>query len=305
MAGKASYGFQQLGHPIVEDDPDLVLTFGSSTHWNEIKDLSGKKVLSCHGVDWWRNFESPNNEKIKSVWDNADLVVYQSEFAKHMTEKAFGQKDGPIIWNASISNFPEKFIKWNLREEIKVVCTSIWRPWKRLHEIERLIRLVAQQGQKIKLFVVGKDSVYKTASFDLPLIGENYEIVYCGLMNHQQMAELYHQCHIGLHLSFNDFSPATVTEMMAMGLPMIVTNSGGSKDVIQHAGIVLDTDPFVDYPFNIMREDVLPKVDDQKFLDGFWKLMNNLEEYQIKNKEWVLKEANITRQMEKLLKICQ
>jgi len=117
------------------------------------------------------------------------------------------------------------------------------------------------------------------------------------------MKEVAKKCHFYLHLGFNDYSPAVVGEMMAWGLPAMVTNSGGSKDIVQDNGIILWVDNFIDSPFNIYREDVLPKVDDEKFENGFWEMMNNLEDYQKKNKEWVLEEINATKQAEKWIKL--
>ena len=299
MMGKLEYGFRTLGHEIVESDEEMLIVPGASANLREIQ-TTGKKIFWNHGVHWFRGFKTPWNDILRDNFETCDLIAYQSEFAKHMMQKAFGEKEGPIIWNASIPDFPELVPKWNRLEEIKVVCCSMWRAWKMLHEIERMTRLIAEQGQKIKLFVIGREPTEK-ALYGLPFIGENYEITYLGSKGHEDMKKIYRECHIGVHLAFNDFSPATVTEMMAWGLPVIVTDSGGSKDIVQNAGIILKGDPFVDEPFRIQDEDILPKIDNQKFLDGFWELMNNLETYQQKNKEWVIQEANCVNSAQKFL----
>lgn len=306
LAKKTAHGFRELGHSICDVSPyDLVLTFGSATSWDHIKDLNARKtILVCHGVNWARG-GSENDEtniRMKSCWDNCDKIVYHSKWCKYMAEKMYGQKDGIIFLNGCIPDFPKEFQKWKQGEEIKIVCCSVWRAWKRLHEIERLIRLIASKGQKVKLYVFGQGpSMTGLGTYNFPLKGENYEIIYRGMTTHGIIKETCHQSHIGIHLAFNDNSPATVGELMGWGLPMIITNSGGSVDVVGDAGIILDTDPFVDTPMNIHNENCLPKVDDAKFEEGFWKLMNNLEEYQAKNKERVEKEVNITNQVKKLL----
>jgi len=190
---------------------------------------------------------------------------------------------------------------WKEGKEIKVACCSIWRAWKRLHEIERLVRLIGEEGSKIHLYVIGKDPK-DNCPFGLPKIGSGYEIEYLGMMNINSQKEIYWQCHVGIHLAFNDYSPAVVTEMMACGLPVIVTNSGGSRDIVQDkGGIVLDVDPFIDTPFPIHQEERLPKIDDQKFKDALFKILNNLSEYQKKDRGWVLSSANCIEQAEKFL----
>jgi len=45
----------------------------------------------------------------------------------------------------------------------------------------------------------------------------------------------------------------------------------------------------------------LPKIDNDKFKKAFFEMVNNLEYYQQKNKEWVLQEANIIFQAKKFL----
>jgi len=301
MMGKLQYGFRKLGHEIVEEGEELLIVPGESADLSQIQ-TNAKKIWWSHGVHWARGFENENLTVLKNNYDNCDVVAYQSRFARHMVHKAFGEKKGLIIWNASIPAFPEKFIEWKPGQEIKAICCSIWRAWKRLHEIERLIRLIASKGQKIRLQVIGKDP-RDDCPYGLPREGDNYKIEYLGLKNIEEMKPLYHQNHIGIHLAFNDFSPASITEMMACGLPVIVTNSGGSKDIVQHAGIILETDPFVDTPMNIHREDMLPTVNDQKFEEGFWQLINNLSNYQQKNKKWVLEQANCIKSAEKFLKL--
>ena len=304
MYGKLKYGFEKLGHEVVEDCEELLIVPGTSADLAELETFNDvKKIWWTHGVNWARGFENEDLTVFKNNYDNCDVIVYQSEFAKHMVEKAFGPKDGPIIWNASIPDIPEKFIEYKEGEEIKLVACSVWRAWKRLHEIERLVRLMAAKGHKINLRVIGKDPA-DGCPFQEPKEGENYKIEYMGMMNLEQMKPIYNDSHIGVHLAFNDYSPASVTEMMASGLPVIVTDSGGSKDIVQNkGGLVIETDPFVDTSFNIHREDVLPKVDNQRFVLTLFTMISNLSEYQQRNKVWVEQEANCIFQAEKFLSL--
>jgi len=304
MQGRLKYGFRQIkGCEIVEESEDILIVPGASADLTEIQ-TDGKKIFWSHGCNWARGFENEDNTVLKHNYDNADIVVFQSEFAKNMTEKAFGkkqQKEYPFIYNAGVVHLPDNFISWKQGEEIKAVCASIWRAWKRLHSVERLVRLIASNGQKIHLSVIGKDP-NDNCPFGFPKEGENYKIDYLGIMPLEQMIPIYHQSHIGLHLAFNDFSPSSVMEKMTAGLPVIVTNSGGSKDVVKNgSGMIINTDPFVDTSFPIHNEERLPKVDDDEFLYAFWEIMNHLSDYQQANKEWVLKEMNCVKQAEKFL----
>ena len=300
MRGKLEHGFKKLGHEIVESGEELLIVPGASADLAEIETM-GKKIWWSHGVNWAHGFENEDNKVLRSNYDNCNLVVYQSEFAKHMVEKAFGKKDGVLIYNASIPNFPDKVPIWFQGQKVRVVACSIWRAWKRLHEVERLIRLFASKGFDIELSVIGRDPA-DDCLFGKPKKGQNYEIKYLGLMDINSMAKIYHEAHVGIHLAFNDYSPATVTEMMAMGLPVIVTNSGGSQDIVQNeGGKVLKTDPFIDEPLNIFSEEILPKVNDGLFEDALFDIIHNLPVWQKKVRDWVKVEANPVRQCEKFI----
>lgn len=295
MFGKLKYGFEKLGHEVVEEGEELLIVPGSSA---EIP-IGSNSIWWSHGCNWARGFENEDNKVLKNNFDNCKWVAYQSEFAKHMVEKAFGKKDGPIVFNASIPMLPEVYPKFIAEPEVRLVCCSIWRAWKRLHEIERLVRLLADRGYRIHLSVIGKDP-RDNCPFDLPKEGPNYKIEYLGLMDIHKMKEIYWKSHVGVHLAFNDYSPAVVTEMMACGLPVIVTNSGGSRDLNPN---IIYTDPFVDTPFNIHSEGVLPKVDEMQFEKMLASILVNLEKKQQENAEWVLSKLNCVKSAEELLNL--
>ena len=219
-----------------------------------------------------------------------------------MTEKAFGIKEGPIVLNAGIPDFPQTRQTWKEGEEIRIAVCAVWRAWKRLHECERLAREIATRGRKVKMYVVGRSPTEK-GLYGLPLHGDNYDIEYLGMMNHETMKDIYYQCHLFLQLSFNDYSPATCLEAQAWGLPVIGSNSGGIPDELGTVETIVDSDPFIDYPFNINREDIVPLIDTEKFFIIFEEVMNNLSYYQNKTREWVETEANCIRSAQKVIEL--
>lgn len=292
----AEYGFRELGHEIVDDNPDLLMTFGTAVSWDEIKDYKCKKVFLCHGVNWAKGPGDVTNEPIKELWTNCDMVVYSSKFAKYMAERAFGKKDGPFILNAAIPNFI-KFEEWNEGETIHIATCSYVRAWKRVHELIRLVKGLNEKGIKVELHIIGgwngneESEVYPILPY----------LHYYGRISHEEIRAVYQKCHISAHLAFNDNSPATVGESMAWGIPVIITNSGGSKDILQDSGIVVNGDPFIDGACPITREDLLPKVNDEEFEKALLRMMRNLPEYRQKTIDLVISEANCMRQMEKVL----
>jgi len=235
MAQKPRNALQDLGHnaqaaPPIDIGQDLTIILGYSANWEQVKDLPGKKIWWSHGANW--STHSNYKEENKQVWDlirNCDAVTYQSEFAKHMTQKYLEfEREGPIIFNAAQVDFSEKRPKAD--NIINIATTAIWREWKRLKEIEECIDLINQETEwrKYHLWVYGKDPKDKT-------YGDPNYIHYLGLSDEFSK---YDECHFYTQLSFNDFSPATVGEAMATGLPVVCGNSGGSPDIVGTSGII-------------------------------------------------------------------
>jgi len=303
----AEYGFTALGHDVVEGDADMIVTFGTSVTWDEIKDLPGKKFLLCHGVQWSKPFDSyTDNNKIKQLFDNCDGVAYSSEFAKHMAFKYLGKREGPFVYNCTVPDLLNIPMTWSEGEPIKIVTCSIPRAWKRIYEMERLIEKFNREGMNIEFHLIGgyptPEIGHMHTGAEEPTSDNSFYHSY-GQLPWGEVKKIFQQCHFSLHFGLNDYSPATVGESMAWGIPVIVTNSGGSKDIVKNTGIVIESDPLIDYPHTIEREDLMPKVDEKQFRDAINEMIHNLSYYQQKTKDAVIDRFNCVDQTAKFLEM--
>ena len=287
MSAKPASALRSMGHeaiadPIHDIGQDLTIILGYTTDWEHAKDLPGKKIWWCHGANWSTHSNYKNENK--KVWDlirNCDAVCYQSEFAKHMAQKYLEfTREGPIILNAAEPDFRGYA---SIDKDINIATTAIWREWKRLKEMEEIIDVLNKENSLDKnyhLWVYGKIPGEKT-------YGDPQFIHYLGISDDFPK---YYDCHLYMQLSFNDYSPATVGEAMAMGLPVICSNSGGSKDIVGDSGYVAEIDPFIDYSINCYKQ--YPQIDYKKVVDGIIQLVANLNKYRFKTRERVEKVAN-------------
>ena len=297
MAASPVEAFKELGHEAYADIPkdigqNLNIVLGSSAYWDEVKNLPGITIAWNHGVDWYRGFDTPGNIKIKSIYNNCSAIAYQSEFARLMTWKAFGERLGPIILNTSKPDF----IAYPPRidaGEIFIATTAIWRMWKRLEQLELIIDFHNKNygSPRWHLYVYGKDLKDKT-------IGDPTWIHYLGM---SEKFEKYDQCLFYTQLSFNDYSPKTIGEAMARGLPVVATNSGGAKDIIGDSGIIIECDPFITDPINIYDERYLPKLDRDKVINSFQEMLNNIRGFRSKTRDRVVSFANAQQSAKQFL----
>lgn len=300
MAEKPRDAMIEMGHDVITDFPkdigqDLTIILGYSANWEQVKDLPGKKIWWCHGANWstHSNYKKDNEQ----VWDlirNCDAVAYQSEFAKHMAQKYLElNREGPIIFNAAKKDFYETYPKATSINEVHIGTAAVWREWKRLKEMEEIIDKANKETEWLKhhLWVYGRDREEKT-------YGNPEYIHYLGM---SEDFPKYKDCHYYMQLSFNDFSPATVGEAMAKGLPVICSNSGGSKDIVKGAGIVVDIDPYIDYSINTYKQ--IPEIDYNKVTEAMRTMLHNIEMFRNKTKDKVISEINSEHSAKHLLNL--
>jgi|TARA_R110000824_G_scaffold62352_2_gene165108 glycosyltransferase involved in cell wall biosynthesis len=199
-------------------------------------------VLRLDGI--WFNSEQEYNKQnapIKYAYDNAEAVIFQSEFNKKLTETWFGKHiNSYVIHNAAddmmISNANKTF--WNEKlgypEEVWS-CASSWRPHKRLNENIRYFLDYAPKNAI--LAVAGKGATIDDVSFK-----NNKRIVFLGELDYMSLLSLYKLSSTFIHLAYLDHCPNVVVDAQAAGCKVICSSSGGTKEVISNGVVIIENE---------------------------------------------------------------
>lgn len=204
------------------EDPNVQLSF--------ISFLSKKAptALRLDGIYFntrqnWRE----QNEPIKRSFLECDMVIYQSEFNKMLTEKYFGPaKSYSIINNGTsfedISKIPP--LQHPILNSFSEVwsCSSSWRPHKRLRENIRYF-----------LEYAPKDSCLVIAGENPDVHVKHERIFYVGHLPWENCIALYKKSKVFLHLAFLDHCPNVVIDARACGCDLVVASSGGTKEIVE------------------------------------------------------------------------
>ena len=75
----------------------------------------------------------------------------------------------------------------------------------------------------------------------------NVLVIFYGRVKHEKLSELYRKSNIFIMPSINEGMSNTVLEAMASGLPIITTRTGGTKELINGNGIIIEKQ----YPMDI------------------------------------------------------
>ncbi|NBP00899.1 MAG: glycosyltransferase family 1 protein, partial [Proteobacteria bacterium] len=185
----------------------------------------------------------------------SDAVIWQSEFDKGMTTKWWGHhKNGSIIRNGINAPEIKKFHIPTLEQirkqyEMLFVCSANWHPQKRLNENVELYKHLRNFYSSAALIVLGSNAT-KIA---------DPHIFYAGSQPHEVCLEIFSAANWMLHLAWLDHCPNTVVESLSQKTPVICSEHGGTKELVQGYGIILKEKN--DYNFELANYDDPPSID--------------------------------------------
>jgi glycosyltransferase involved in cell wall biosynthesis len=205
----------------VMQDPDVQLSFIQRQATK-----ARKTALRLDGIyfntrqDW-----DTLNQPIKKAFSESDLVIYQSQFNKRLSEKYFGAaKSSIVIGNGTskeeidaipVTTHPalDKF------EEVWC-CSSSWRPHKRLKENVRYF--LENKGNKTCLIVLGDNPDYFI---------DREDVLFAGKQTWEACISVYKRSKKFIHLAFLDHCPNVVVDARASGCDIVVSSSGGTPEI--------------------------------------------------------------------------
>jgi glycosyltransferase involved in cell wall biosynthesis len=178
----------------------------------------------------WQQMNTP----LKSSFDSSDVVIYQSNFNKILTEKFFGSsKKSVVINNGTCLNTikeiqPLRIPILNNFSEVWC-CASSWRPHKRLKDnISYFLQMAPKDAC---LIVAGENPDHSI---------KHPNVFYAGQLSWEQCISLYKRAKVFIHLAFLDHCPNVVVDARAAGCNIIVSSSGGTKEVAGTNAIIVD-----------------------------------------------------------------
>ena len=200
------------------------------------------------------------NAPIKLAYENADAVIFQSQFNKQLTEHWFGLHenahvihngaDVEMITSVSKSTFGYPMIN----PQIEVwSCASSWRPHKRLGEN---IRYFVEQSPPTAILIVAGNGMRREdiETFEHLL---NDRIFLVGELDYSNLLSLYKRSTTFVHLAYLDHCPNVVVDAQACGCKIICSKSGGTNEIVSN-GIVIVEKPWDFAPIKLYQP---PKLD--------------------------------------------
>lgn len=232
---------------------DVVMVKGFSHEWKDVMEYQKPVVYYSIGTEWKKGIDIKSaNEPLRELREKANAIVHVSKYCQYIDNMVFGfDRSSFVIYPADEPKLPTVYPEY--RSRLRLATTCIPRPVKRVEETERLC-------EKYGIELV-------------PAYGTAHNFDY------------YRDCDGYIHLSRKEGMPNTVLEALAYGLPCIVTNHGGAKEVAQ---VVIDNDP----PYTMWDPSNIEPVDDFLFESAINHFKLNIDKYRMQVRERVKTELN-------------
>lgn len=195
--------------------------------------------------DNWEALNAP----AKAVYQMADHVVFGSDFAREAAEQFWGPPPGnwTRIYNAlDVAYFRPPAARPPERFHVLVAGVQYIR--HRLEAVIRAMPCVLEQHPEARLLIAGPlrtgrgvfDCDKETIGQIIEHVGIGGSVDFLGPYTQEEAPEVYAQGDVFVNLKHMDWTPNTVAEAMACGLPVVYSDNGGMHELAGASGVPVD-----------------------------------------------------------------
>jgi len=171
---------------------------------------------------------------VRRIWKKSAAVVSNSQGLKELAMKTNSKQEIGVIYNGiDTEEFkPESMQKTG--ERFNIICTSRLTQRKGINYLAEAAKNIIDHHTFAKLILVGDGDAKVELEKQVEAFGIKEKVEFRGRIAHERMAELYNEADVFVLPSLNEGMSNTMLEALASGLPLIATDTGGSKELIHN-----------------------------------------------------------------------
>ncbi len=169
---------------------------------------------------------------IKAIWHGAEKVVAKCQEEADMVKKVDAQVAVTLVPNGvDIERF-RPATPPGAGEPLRLICVGRLIERKGQNQLIRAVKRLCEEGIDVTLDLVGTGDArhsYEALAHDL---GVQERVHFRGYVPREQIADHYAAAHVFVLASQNEGMSVATLEAMAAGLPLVVTRTGGTKELV-------------------------------------------------------------------------
>jgi phosphatidyl-myo-inositol dimannoside synthase len=169
---------------------------------------------------------------IKLIWRKSKLIITKCRTEREMVLAINPKLNVQIVPNGVDTGFFKPIIK-TFVQPLKLICAARLIKRKGQDLLIRAVAALKQQGFDIEVDLVGDGDEFANFRKLVKELDVQGQINFCGYIPNHQMHEYYQKADVFVLPSYNEGMSNALLEAMACGLPVVVTNVGGTYELVK------------------------------------------------------------------------
>ena len=169
---------------------------------------------------------------IKAVWNSAEMVIAKCEAEAKMIREVDSRGNIEIIPNGVDTDFFKPGLPIPDDGPLKLLCVARLIKRKGQHHLIQAVKQLTDQGVEVTLDLVGTGDAEQEYIDLVKSLQVEDRVNFQGYIPRIEMQAVYAQAHVFVLPSYNEGMSVATLEAMASGLPVIVTDTPGTEDLV-------------------------------------------------------------------------
>lgn len=185
---------------------------------------------------------------IKRIWKDAQFVISNSEGLKALALRSKPEKEIGVIYNGiDVQEFhPQPEL--HDANEFRLICGTRVTPRKGIRFLIQAMDVLAVKYPQIRLVVVGEGDEKQSLENLVRGIGLSDKVNFLGFVPREKAAEYYGRGDVYVSPSLNEGMANFMLECMALGMPIVATDVGGTRELLTEGenGLIIKVGDYAD-----------------------------------------------------------
>ena len=171
------------------------------------------------------------------IWEKADLVYTNSAGLRNLALQTTPNQPIHIIYNGVNTNEFTPVIKKSTSGPLRILCVSRLIERKGINYLIDATAYLEKAGIDCRLRIVGEGNILHDLRNQVAGLNLNDKVEFIKRVDHSQLPGYYQEADVFALPSKNEGMSNTVLEAIATGLPIITTETGGTKELMDRNGM--------------------------------------------------------------------
>lgn len=173
---------------------------------------------------------------IRVIWRGSFKVIANSKGLRDLALKTDPKEEIRIINNGiDIENFRKSESKKNIENKdlFRILCVTRITPRKGVRYLIEAFKNLSGNNDGISLKIIGDGDEKKELQELVKNLGIQNKVEFTGLVSHEKLPPYFSEADVFVLPSLNEGMSNSMLEALASGLPLVATDTGGTKELLE------------------------------------------------------------------------